>query len=146
MVEGTDVNIEADGAPWQPNAGAERVATWHYYDIPLAGVVRVGGDRYVFRCEAGHTEEVSIWSYRPITVAAQELLESLPNGESFSMVFEWFCAAVHPVAHALWEEEGPTGVLTPLRRCYECGEPILHTQEFQTHGRAGPVHVACLSS
>jgi hypothetical protein len=60
---GDQISIQQGFPPWQPTEHTELLETYDFYDMPLAGLVLQGGDRYVFWCEAGKNEDWSLWAY-----------------------------------------------------------------------------------
>jgi hypothetical protein len=49
--------------PWQPTPDAEEFARLDEYNIPLAGLLRQGGDAYLYVCAAGEEEDANVWLY-----------------------------------------------------------------------------------
>lgn len=57
------IAIEQGRQPWAPSPGCETVDTFHFYDLPLIGIVRQAQQLHLFRCLEGHAAPYSLWAY-----------------------------------------------------------------------------------
>jgi hypothetical protein len=73
---GDQISIQQGFPPWQPTEDTELLETYDFYDMPLAGLVLQGGNRYVFWCEAGKTEDSSLWAYLQVDERDLSVLEN----------------------------------------------------------------------
>lgn len=70
------IAIEQGREPWSPSTDAQLVTTLHFYDMPLAGVIRQGGATHLFRCIEGHVDLNNLWAYTPVSEAEVAELEA----------------------------------------------------------------------
>lgn len=57
------IAIEQGRVPWAPAADAELMRTFHFYDMPLIGIIRQGGSLHLFRCIEGQVHDNNLWAY-----------------------------------------------------------------------------------
>lgn len=60
------LSIQNGAVPWQPGDATELLETLHYYDIPLAGLLRQDDRIYLFWCVEGQTGPENLWAYAEV--------------------------------------------------------------------------------
>ena len=81
---GDFIRLQHGLPPWE--AGGAHVETYHFYDIPLVGLIEQQGVKYLFRCFVGETEYVNGWSYTLVDDADVHALVSAGSGDEFDEV------------------------------------------------------------
>lgn len=79
------ISIQQGGLPWRPAEESELLDTLHYYDMPLAGVIRQVGILYFFWAVAGQVEEWTLWAYAWIS---DEEREAILRAEDYKTVLD----------------------------------------------------------
>ncbi|HUF83429.1 MAG TPA: hypothetical protein VMQ81_02440 [Acidimicrobiia bacterium] len=104
------IAIEQGRQPWTPSPGSETVDTFHFYDLPLIGIVRQAQQLHLFRCLEGHTNPYSLWAYVNVSPdEAAQLRVAAPNEEFDDVVGA--LTARRPTVVALAHETG--GIVRP---------------------------------
>lgn len=84
------IELQTGVAPWQGTNSSALVDTYHFYDIPLIGVMEQGGNQYLFRCMAGELEQTNFWCYSSITLEEIAAIEATNSREEFDAVLAKF--------------------------------------------------------
>jgi hypothetical protein len=91
------IRLERGYSPWRPSPGAELVKQYHYFEIPITGVVVQGGERYLFNCAAGADEPTSFWIYLPLDERLEQRLDEA-TPEEFGALLQIGAGAVLALA------------------------------------------------
>lgn len=81
------IQIEIGARPWLPSDDAEPVAEFDRYDFPTCGLVRQGGQVFVFDCFEGHVMDGNVWVYARVSSAEAAVL-SRSEGPAFDRMLE----------------------------------------------------------
>lgn len=68
--------------PWLPSKDAEQGKIFHYYDVPLVGMVREAATNYLFVCRYRGDDRLSVWMYVHVTDEDIEVLDSSASSET----------------------------------------------------------------
>jgi len=77
------ITVDRGARPWRPSADAEVVREYHYFDVPLAGVVCQHNVLYLFYCLSDSVDPVSYWSYSRISQAEMDQLDAIESDQEF---------------------------------------------------------------
>lgn len=72
------IQLEKGQAPWSPTSETNTVSTFHFFTIPLVGLIEQHECLYVYWCVVGHSGPENAWAYARIDKAedAEELGQS----------------------------------------------------------------------
>lgn len=81
------IRLQHGAPPWQGSGErSHHIATYHFHDIPLIGLIKRDGVCYLFRCLGGEVENVNLWSYTLIEPSEIDRLEATTTAEEFENV------------------------------------------------------------
>lgn len=66
--------IAEGGRPWEPTPTTVPGEIFHCYNMPLVGVIKQHGVRYLFQCWAGEVERANMWLYTRLDEEQERLL------------------------------------------------------------------------
>lgn len=76
------IRLEHGAAPWQASHDARVIKQYHYYDVPLSGVIQQSERQYLFHCASPRPDEtLTLWWYTGITADERRELEDGPVEE-----------------------------------------------------------------
>ena len=89
---------------WEPSPDALLLETFDFHDMPLSGVFKENGSRFLFKCVEGHLAKWSLWVYVEADPEEVLTLAAAPQVVDFDVRFERAFHSERPVAAALSEE------------------------------------------
>ncbi len=142
--------IRPSAMPWKPSEQVELEAVYNRYDHPLTGVIRQGGDPYLFHCILGHGQVGSLWVFALLEASEVDRLNKT-EGDEFDQALRdaltgrelviavssyenglgfWIIVDPQPVAPALDSAEGIQAterLVNALLDAHDRDGPTLHT-------------------
>lgn len=97
-------SIKEGFPPWEPSPDATLLETFDFHDMPLSGVFKENGSRFLFTCLEGHLAEWSLWVYVEADPEEVVKLAAAPQVVDFDVRFAKAFHSERPVAAALSEE------------------------------------------
>jgi hypothetical protein len=76
------ISVQTGATPWQPTTATELVATWDYYDGPLAGHLRQDGIDYAFWAVHGLQDETGTYVYARVSLDQVREIEASEDFDS----------------------------------------------------------------
>lgn len=131
---------EGGARPWKPAADVELVHELDRYNVPLSGIIKQGGRKYLFACLFGEEDPDNLWAYAPVSdeeiarltqAAGDALLDAVDAtlaNRSLVVGFadEWAMEAWHTI------DAGEEGPLRIAKRFIQRWRKSLDQQRQQT--------------
>lgn len=95
------IHLRLGARPWQAADTARLSKVLNRYDVPLAGILKQHGTRFLFECLDGEVQEANIWAYVPITRSTARKIGRLTGDRLTSAMHQAYVDQVIVVALAV---------------------------------------------
>lgn len=97
---GDQIKIQHGADPWRPTDDAEIIDSFLQYDFPRIGILRQGGNEYLFAC-IDEFRSLGLWAYTLIDRGDEARLREISQ-----VVVEHFESTSRPITLVLADERG----------------------------------------